>query len=171
MCHTVGRVPWCLRSLKLMLVKVGLLSAGYRLSWEYLLSWNTLRVARRFCNYKQGWLDKIASDRSFNQFPPQWNTLTFPSCKRVWMATVITKQGWISSIWNKQQSMWKIRPSFHDQEGGKKKKNQCSYLPSQLHLASWNSQFQRDCWKLLISLPMEKKACWLGGSHKPKKQM
>ena len=76
-------MPWCLRSLKLMLVKVGLLSAGYRLSWEYLLPWTTLRVAGRLCNYERGLLgDKIASDHSFNQFPPQWNTLTFPSCQK-----------------------------------------------------------------------------------------
>lgn len=158
-----------------MLVKVSLLSAGYRLSWEYLLSWNTLRVFERFCNYKRSLLgDKITSDHSFNQFPPQWNTLTFPSCKKEseWLQWAQNKAGSLQSETSNRASE-KSDPHFMTRKEGrkKKKKNQCSYLPSQLRLASWNSQFQRDCWKLLISLPMEKKACWLGGSHKPKKQI
>lgn len=108
------------------------------------VSWNTLRVARRFCNYKQGWLDKIASDRSFNQFLHSETLLLF---------LVARESEWLQWSQNKAGSL----PSETSNRACKKsdliswpgrreeEKSQCSYLPSQLHLASWNSQFQRDC--------------------------
>ena len=107
-----------------MLVKVSLLSTGYRLSWEYLLSWNTLRVSGRFCNYKRSLLgDKITSDHSFNQFPPQWNTLTFPSCKKEseWLQWAQNKAGSLQSE-TSNRACEKSDPHFMTRKEGRKKK-------------------------------------------------
>lgn len=79
---------------------------------------------------------KTASNGSSKQSPCSEILSLFLITKGIFMATMSTRQGWISSIQSEQNNMKKSGPQFMDQEGKKKTQSWCSYVPSQLRLAS-----------------------------------